>query len=202
MGKKRIIAFVKNEIKGKVKTRLAQSIGDDDALEVYRQLLCITRDQLNKVTDVKKEVWYAWNIPDNDLWDEGEFEKRLQVDGNLGNKMMNAFSVAFEEGADRVIIIGSDCPGLTDAILNNAFEALETSDLVFGPSEDGGYYLIGMSRYSPEVLENIEWSTERVMKQTEERAKKLSRSLKKLEQLYDIDTGKDWIRFKNERDYS
>lgn len=194
MSQNRIIVFVKNAIPGKVKTRLARTIGDEKALEVYLKLLDITKVEVLK-SEAKKEVWYAWEVGQDDIWSSDEFNKRVQIDGDLGQKMKNAFETSFDEGVDKVVLIGSDCPTLTSEIIDKAFDKLEKNDVVFGPSKDGGYYLIGMSSFKPKVLEDISWSTEQVMAQTEERASKNNIVLAKLEPLNDIDNEKDWNEY-------
>ncbi|MEP1151629.1 MAG: TIGR04282 family arsenosugar biosynthesis glycosyltransferase [Balneola sp.] len=194
MDQNRIIVFVKNVVPGKVKTRLAKTLGNKEALKVYVELLDITKQAVLQLS-VNKEVWYAWNVEQDDLWDENEFNKRVQIEGDLGEKMSNAFKASFEEGMEKVILIGSDCPTLTGAIMEEAFNKLNENDVVFGPSKDGGYYLIGMSSYCPEVLTDIAWSTEEVMEQTEQRAKDHNLRLAKLEPLNDIDNETDWNEY-------
>jgi rSAM/selenodomain-associated transferase 1 len=192
--KSRVIVFVKNAIAGKVKTRLAKTIGDEEALVIYKQLLRITERETS-LLEAEKEVWYAWEVGEGDIWDDEKFRKRVQIEGDLGEKMTNAFKKSFEEGLKKVVLIGSDCPTLTAEILEEAFEKLENNDVVFGPSSDGGYYLIGMSSFKPEVLSDISWSTEEVMKQTEKRASKNDIKLAKLQILNDIDNEQDWNEY-------
>lgn len=195
MSKDRIIVFVKNAVLGKAKTRLAKTIGDEEALKVYLKLLQITKREVSKL-DIEKEVWYAWNIGKNDIWDEEYFTKKVQIEGDLGSKMKDAFKNSFNEKCNKVILIGSDCPTLSSSILQKAFAELDTHDVVLGPSKDGGYYLIGMSSFVPEILENISWSTELVMSQTEKRANEHNINLAKLEYLNDIDNEQDWNDYK------
>ncbi|HAW78474.1 MAG TPA: glycosyltransferase, partial [Balneola sp.] len=120
---------------------------------------------------------------------------KVQIEGDLGEKMKDAFKKSFDSGGEKIVLIGSDCPTLTNEVLEQAFNELNTSDVVFGPSEDGGYYLIGMSSYNPEVLEGIDWSTEKVMEQTEAKAKHIGIKLTKLKYLNDIDTEQDWKEY-------
>ncbi len=194
MDNKKIVIFVKNAVPGKVKTRLAKTIGDEKALNVYLNLLEITKKEVLKV-EAKKEVWYAWDIGIDDIWEESLFVKKVQIEGDLGEKMKDAFNKSFIEGTEKMILIGSDCPTLTGEIIEEAFDKLNKNDVVFGPSEDGGYYLIGMSSFKPEVLEDIEWSTEKVMEQTEQKARENKISLAKLEPLNDIDNEEDWKEY-------
>lgn len=194
MKNKKIVVFVKNAVPGKVKTRLAKTVGDKEALKVYLRLLEITKREVLKV-DANKEVWYAWDIGKDDIWEEEIFSKKIQIDGDLGEKMKNAFEDSFKNGCNKMVLIGSDCPTLTSKILGEAFAKLDDNDVVFGPSEDGGYYLIGMSSYKPEVLEGIDWSTERVMEQTELKAQENEIKLAKLQVLNDIDNEHDWNEY-------
>ena len=194
MKDKKIVVFVKNAVPGKVKTRLAKTIGDKEALDVYLRLLEITKREVLKV-DANKEVWYAWDIGKDDIWEEELFSKKIQIDGDLGEKMKHAFADCFKNGCNKMVLIGSDCPTLTSKIMEEAFAKLDENDVVFGPSEDGGYYLIGMSSYKPEVLEGIDWSTERVMEQTELRAQENEIKLTKLQVLNDIDNEHDWNEY-------
>lgn len=194
MSQNKIIVFVKNVVLGKVKTRLAKTIGEEEALKVYMRLLDITKKEMLQ-TSADKEVWYAWNVEEDDIWDKNVFNKRVQIAGDLGGKMKDAFKTSFEEGTEKVIVIGSDCPTLTSAIIEEAFKKLDESDIVVGPSKDGGYYLIGMNAFHPEVLSDIAWSTEKVMEQTVEKAKEFDLSLGTLEPLNDIDNQTDWNEY-------
>lgn len=187
----KVIVFVKNTVLGRVKTRLAKTMGDDKALKVYNLLLGLTKEQVSKLT-IDKEVSYAWQVEENDLWNNDIFKKSVQVDGDLGEKMKHSFKAAFKDGYQKVVLIGSDCPTLTSEILDQAFLYLNSNDAVFGPSKDGGYYLIGMSKFNPTLFDGIKWSTSQVLSQTEEIAKNESISYAKLPVLNDIDDENDW----------
>ncbi|HEX6983348.1 MAG TPA: TIGR04282 family arsenosugar biosynthesis glycosyltransferase [Balneolaceae bacterium] len=190
-----LIVFIKNPIKGRVKTRLAESIGDERALQVYRELLEVTKsvsDQLN----CHRQVWYSHFIDDDDLWTDDGYEKRLQEGGDLGERMKNSFRKAFDEGASKVVIIGSDCPGLTSEVIKQAYDALDNDDLVIGPSKDGGYYLLGMNTFHPELFDDKPWSSSQVLNQTIKQAKKQELSFKLLTELNDIDTKEDLDKFR------
>jgi rSAM/selenodomain-associated transferase 2 len=89
-----------------------------------------------------------------------------QCPGTLGERMAFAFKEAFSQGATASVIIGTDCPELSDGVLGKAFDALRQSEVVIGPANDGGYYLIGLSRFVPEIFEEIAWGTDRVFQQT------------------------------------
>jgi rSAM/selenodomain-associated transferase 1 len=153
-----LIIFVRNPVIGKVKTRIAETAGDDTALKVYNQLLKHTA-AVAKVVDADKFVFYS-NYPElNDVWDNTVYHKYVQQGPSLGEKMQQAFKKMFTAGYKRVCIIGSDCYELTAMTIQNAFTALEKNDAVIGPAADGGYYLLGLIKLIPAVFNNKEWST-------------------------------------------
>lgn len=192
----KLIIFVKNEEAGKTKTRLAASIGDERALEVYQKLLGWTFEQTCNL-NVAKEVWYSRFIPENDIWEEGHYKKRLQIGYGLGKRMSHAFKESFkEEQFEKVVIIGSDCAELTSEIVRQAFQELENHEFVIGPAEDGGYYLLGMREFYPEVFEEIKWSTDSVFEETAEKFRKVGATFATLKTLNDVDTLEDWNKVK------
>jgi len=186
----KLIIFIRNPELGKVKTRLAKSIGDNKALEVYRLLLLKTRSVVLNVS-ARRFLFYSDQVNLSDDWDSVYFEKQLQLNGDLGAKMKAAFNTAFEQESSKVIIIGSDCYDLSEEIINRAFESLEEFDAVIGPANDGGYYLLGMNTFLPEVFDGIEWSTSSVFAKTVGRFKSLNRTVSVLPELVDIDEFSD-----------
>ena len=160
-----IMIFVKNPIPGKVKTRLAQTLGNDKALKIYLYLLKYTRE-ITKNLESDKVVFYSDFIEKQDLWDTQIFQKALQTGTSLGDRMYNAFVHAFDKGYQNVLIIGSDCLELNQAHLNDAFQALKKQEVVLGPAKDGGYYLLGMNKLQRKIFENKNWSTATVFKDT------------------------------------
>jgi len=189
-----LLIFVKNPKRGEVKTRLAETIGDQQALQIYQRLLILTKKVTDKLNQTK-QVWYSNFVPETDLWDTGNYEKRMQSGADLGERMKNAFKDVFDDGYRQVVIIGSDCAELETGILHSAFEELDDVDLVIGPSEDGGYYLLGMSLFYPDVFDNIDWSTSSVFQQTVDKATKIGLSTTLLPTLNDIDTEQDLKEF-------
>lgn len=185
-----LLIFIKNPELGKVKTRLAKSIGEVKALQVYKELLKKTITVAER-TEARRQVWYSSYIDDLDGISTDKFEKYLQSGSNLGERMSNSFQQAFEEGVDQVAIIGSDCPSLNEGIIENAFDQLQKHDLVIGPSEDGGYYLLAMNRFYEALFEDIEWSTESVLESTIQKAKKEELKVFQLPVLNDIDNIED-----------
>lgn len=195
--KEKLIIFVKNEEAGKTKTRLAATIGDEQALEAYRKLLGWTVKQTREL-DVIREVWYSRFVARDDIWETGDYKKQLQSGDNLGERMSNAFRKSFvEESFQKVVIIGSDCAELTSGVIEQAFQKLEDHEFVIGPAEDGGYYLLGMRSYHPEVFEEIEWSTGSVFQKTVEKIEGLGLGYTALKELNDVDTIEDWDRVKS-----
>lgn len=159
-----LIIFIKNPVMGKVKTRLAAGIGNEKALEVYNQLLEITRNAALQ-SDCTRNVFYSDEI-ENDAWEEDKFNKFVQEGNSLGDRMKNAFEQIFALGANEAIIIGSDCPQLSPYIIEDAFELLQTKDVCIGPAKDGGYYLLGMKNLHAFLFEGKKWSTDSVFTDT------------------------------------
>ncbi len=190
MKKKLLIIFVKNPVLGKAKTRLAATIGDANALEIYKLLLKRTVEITTELS-CDKVVFYSEFIDNQDVWDNDVYRKRIQVDGDLGEKMSKAIEQEFDSGYESICIIGSDCYDLDSKIINSAFEILEEKDVVIGESEDGGYYLLGMNKLNPAFFENKNWSTETVATDTIDDFRKGNLTFGKLPVLNDIDEEKD-----------
>ena len=190
---KLVIVFAKNPELGKCKTRLAASIGDENALAVYKALIQYTAQVLSKLKE-DCVVFYSEGIQTNDLWEDANFQKQVQSQGHLGKKMQAAFEWGFHKGYKQVCIVGSDLLELEVSDIHNAFQALETHDLVFGPAEDGGYYLMGMSAFHPEAFKDKAWSTELVLKETLQDLK--GKSFHLLKEKNDIDTVDDLKKHK------
>ena len=190
MEKNLLMIFIKNPVAGEVKTRLGASIGSANALQVYKKLLSHTREIAVQVK-CDREIWYSSMIDRRDSWNSDLFEKKLQQGRNLGVRMSGAFQQAFEAGYEKAVIIGSDCPELEPQHIEDAFDALRSEDAVIGPSEDGGYYLLGMKKYTPEIFSDIEWSTSSVFEETKRHFEQLGLTCKTLEVLNDIDTIED-----------
>ena len=185
-----LIIFVKNPIAGQVKTRLAATVGEARALEIYRKLL----DHTTKITielPIDKVVYYSNFIDGNDHWDQINYQKQLQTPGGLGQKMSAAFEWGFQSGYREICIIGSDCYELTPEIIMNGFQALSTHDAVLGPTRDGGYYLLGMKKIREELFQNKNWGTDSVAADTLNDLKRLSLEYQTLELLNDVDVEED-----------
>ena len=183
-----ILIFTRNLKLGKVKTRLAKTIGDEKALEIYQFLVQKTK-QISDQVQVKKRVYYDQSITENDFWNSEDYQKFLQKGTDLGSRMYQAFLQAFQSDFEKVIIIGSDLYDLTPKIISEAFQELDKNDVVIGPAEDGGYYLLGMKVLHPPIFKNKNWGTDSVRKETLADLKEKKVFL--LEELNDVDIFED-----------
>lgn len=186
--------FVKAPIPGRVKTRLAEDIGPSGAAEVYwrlgRQVVGAAAGPGYRTT-----VWLtpAREEPFVREWLDGvgRVTYRPQAGASLGDRLTNAFGSEFADGARRVVIIGSDCPGVDRRVIQEAFTVLGERDVALGPALDGGYYLIGLAAPQPALFRGISWSTAAVAVQTRARARALGLSCHVLPPLRDVDTERD-----------
>lgn len=198
MNQEHLIIFIKNPIEGKVKTRIAATLGNEMALKIYTTLLELTMINALEL-NVLRHLYYSDSLELNDKWSNHDFLKATQVSGNLGHKMKVAFAEIFQQNKDlqkiKVVIIGSDCAELTPDLLSKSFNYLETHDVVLGPTYDGGYYLLGMNGYYPSLFDNINWSTETVFSETVNNTEQLQLTYALLPKLNDIDTESDWISY-------
>ena len=185
-----LIIFVKNPELGKVKTRLAKTIGDEKALYIYKLLLEQTF-QITLPVLAEKKLYYSEFVQNMDQFNDLVYEKHIQSGDGLGDKMYNAIKHSFAEWADKVVLIGSDCFELNSGIIEEAFKALEESDYVLGPAKDGGYYLIGMKELNLEIFQNKEWSSENVFLDTLLDIKNQGKSHYLLPTLSDVDVEED-----------
>lgn len=181
-----LMVFAKNPVLGTAKTRLAASVGDEKALEVYKFLLQYTA-YIAAETEADRRVFYTSHADYDDMFPNESFSKTVQVQGDLGERMYAAFQEAFKEGYQRVIIMGSDCYELNHQILENAFTALEDHNFVIGPAKDGGYYLLGMRQLESAVFRNKRWSQERLYHDTIIDLEVLSYSYAEMPLLSDVD---------------
>jgi rSAM/selenodomain-associated transferase 1 len=120
---------------------------------------------------------------------------RHQRGADLGERLASAFCELLAGPGDRAVVMGSDCPDLGPAVIGGAFAALDQHDVALGPTRDGGYYLIGLSRPAPGLFEGVSWGTSHVLSQTLERAERLGLRVAGLAVLDDMDTPEDLVRF-------
>ena len=151
--KELLFVFVRNPELGKVKTRLAAAIGDQKALDIYNFLLQHTK-QVTQNLPCDKAIYYSVKIRENDLWNEDSYQKHQQYGTDLGSRMQQAFINSFADGYEKAVIIGSDLPDLKEQHIVEAFQQLDSNDVVLGPAKDGGYYLLGMKIMQPDIFQN------------------------------------------------
>lgn len=185
-----LIIFIRNPISGKVKTRLAKTMGDEKALNIYNKLLAHTH-QVTRQLSCDKFLYYSDWADSHDFWENDRFQKKTQCPGQLGERMSKAFQEIFKEGYEKLVIIGSDCVELNELIITNAFDTLNKNEVVIGPSSDGGYYLLGMTAYFPALFLNKKWGSSSVLKDTLNELAISETKVGKLVMLNDIDEEKD-----------
>lgn len=183
-----LIIFTRNIIYGKVKTRLAATIGNEKALHIYKKLVEHTQAITNQL-QVDRMVYYSEFAEHNDVFNG--CLKNVQAGDDLGAKMSNAFKDAFDGGYEKAVVIGTDCFEITREIFEQAFEQLNTHEIVVGPAVDGGYYLLGMQSHYPTLFENIKWSSDTVLSATINACDQLKLSYFLLPVLNDVDEEKD-----------
>ncbi|RMF63501.1 MAG: glycosyltransferase [Calditrichaeota bacterium] len=184
-----LIVFVKYPTPGKVKTRLGAEIGVELSARLYRLFMKKTFDLAGQAgADL---VLVAFEPAESaDAFDDlipAEFGRFPQRGSDLGERLEHAFRTAFRRGAGRVVIIGSDSPTLPPEFVRSAFQGLMESDVVVGPSADGGYYLIGLTTLHAGLFQGIEWSSPSVLASTLRRAAELGLQAKLLSEWYDVD---------------
>ncbi|PTM02099.1 MAG: glycosyltransferase [Bacteroidetes bacterium] len=184
-----VIVFVKNIKLGTVKTRLAKTIGDLGAFEVYSELVKIT-EKATAQLDIDKRIYFSTAVVDSQ-W-IGDF-KTVQNGADLGERMLNAFRDGFDAGYKKIVLIGSDLPDINETHIKKGIEALSENDVVFGPAEDGGYYLIGLSKIKESIFINKPWSQSSLLNETLQELQRLNVSVGTLASLNDIDTYEDLI---------
>jgi len=189
-----LLFFIRYPEKGRVKTRLAASMGDERALKLYRNFILNILSTLNNGTFLFYICFYPGDSLENlKKWLGEEYLYMAQYGGALDERMENCFMEAFAMNFKRVVLIGSDIPGLSLAFIEEAFASLKEKDAVIGPSWDGGYYLIGFKdkTFSSQVFKGIPWSTERVFEQTTKILEREGLTVHFLKPLRDIDTIED-----------
>ena len=183
-----LIIFTRNPVLGKVKTRLAKTVGDKTALDIYTFLLKKTKE-ITLDSPCDKVVYYSEKLIKNDIWNCNSFRKEVQSGEDLGAKMKNSFYDAFENNYRKVVLIGSDIYDLESYHINEAFKKLDTNDVVMGPALDGGYYLIGLKKMHPKIFDNKRWGSSTVRKDTLKNLEKVDVHL--LPILNDVDVIED-----------
>lgn len=179
---------------GQVKTRLAKTIGDKNALAAYKRLV---ERQVNAIPETwNLELHYTPHDAEEEMisWLGDTHTLSTQTEGDLGDRLTAAAQRHFKNTPAPLFFIGADCPGIDAALLEQAASQLGHSDLTIGPASDGGYYLIGMRSFYAGLFEQIEWGTGNVFEQTMTQARKLALKTTELPEKFDVDTEEDWKR--------
>ena len=197
-----IVVFARVPVAGRVKTRLAAELGGAAALAAYRE---ITERVLAAVAQPDSRRLTVRYTPDDGrvamrAWLGSSLTLQPQGPGDLGRRMTAAIGAELRDGASRVVVIGTDCPSVDQAVIAEAFERLAAADVVLGPALDGGYYLIGMSHLHSALFEGVPWSSPHTLRVTLKRARDLDLSVALLDRRRDIDTADDWRAWAAERD--
>lgn len=195
-----IVVFCKHPDPGKVKTRLAETIGEEEAVKIYREMVGGTLRTLEQcATPATSLVFFAPAADRHRVatWLGDDRTYVPQVEGDLGDRMLAAFRHALAHGFERVLVIGTDCPGLTSDILDQAFTALNDHELVLGPTTDGGYYLIGARSDHEGLFKDMPWSTPQVRQETMDRARRLELRTAILPTLRDVDRADDMAYYRS-----
>ncbi|MEO7300080.1 MAG: TIGR04282 family arsenosugar biosynthesis glycosyltransferase [Verrucomicrobiota bacterium] len=191
----KLIIFAKAPRPGQVKSRLASSIGEIAACEAYQKITRLLLDNLHGLENV--EIRFAPDEAESEMrkWLGHGYEYAPQGSGDLGERLQRAFQENFSAGNQRVIVIGSDCPYVTKQDIEAAANALTLKDVVLGPANDGGYWLMGLRKPQPALFQEIPWSSEKVLETTLIRISEAQLSFQLLHKLHDIDVAEDWQKF-------
>ncbi len=195
-----LIVVAKKPVPGRTKTRLCPPFTPESAAEFYRCLLLDTLALMARLEIADHTIAYT-PAGAHDYFEDlapNGFRLVSQQGDNLGERLANALAYHFELGYRQVVIMNSDGPTLPLACLDEAFSRLDRADVTLGPGHDGGYYLIGMKRLHPELFEEIDWSTERVIPQTLARCRGLGLSVHQLPEWYDVDVKADLDRLRRD----
>lgn len=200
--KRALVVFVKSPVPGEVKTRLIPHLSAVESADLYKSFVSDTLRNAAKISvPARTVVAYRPHSKALDLsWLPAKNRPELfKQDGHsLGEKLIHAFGLAFGRGAQQVVIIGSDSPNLPPSYIDQGFRALADADVAIGPSTDGGYYLIGLSRPCLKLFDDVSWSTDQVFERTVQNAQRQGYRLKILPTHYDIDTFDDLLMLGDE----
>jgi rSAM/selenodomain-associated transferase 1 len=194
-----LIIFVKSPTPGTVKTRLAMSIGHAAAATAYRSLVEELLSRLAGVASVQLHYSPPHKQTQIVPWLRHGWDCYPQSAGDLGERLRVAFEKSHAAGFQKTIVIGSDCPYVQPADIQAAEQELDIHDLVLGPAQDGGYWLIGLREPQARLFQDIAWSTDQVRSQTLERADQIGLKWSQLRVLSDIDSLEDWERYQSSK---
>jgi len=201
-----LLIFTRYPVPGKVKTRLIPALGAEGAARIHRRM---TEHVVGVVRATRKReaigmaleitICYTGAQPRGfRAWLGTDLKYKPQHRGDIGARMHGAFEQAFRNGAEAVLAVGSDIPGITPEILHQALDGLRENHIVLGRAADGGYYLIGMKSLYPSLFQGMDWGTGRVYEQTRDAIRSLGRTFSDLPPLEDVDRPEDLARFQND----
>jgi rSAM/selenodomain-associated transferase 1 len=203
-----VLVFLKLPVAGRVKTRLAATLGDVRAVEVYRRL--VERVFTNLAVADIDEVRVMYDPPDEEEkirhWLAPIIENVAtaveffpQSSGDLGDRLAAGFSQAFEEGSDAVAAIGTDCVAISAETFSQCWAVLHDEfDALFGPTEDGGYYLVAMKKFHADLFRSIPWSADDTLARSLQQAEACGLRVATLDTFADVDTEEDWNRARDD----
>jgi len=191
---RRLIVVARRPLPGIAKTRLAATVGEEEAAGVYARILYAYLLRLVDADLGPVSVELSVASPDDVPFFAAAFPElkvRAQREGDLGRRLAGSFEDAFAEGAHHVVITASDTPDLDVRLIRAAFDALDRGPAVIGPSADGGYYLLGMRAPGAPLFTGVDWGTSHVLAQTQALARAAGLTMVQLPELIDIDTAAD-----------
>jgi len=198
----RLLVFARLPERGRVKTRLAESIGDDAALAAYETML---RDLLASIGKPRPDteieiVWAPTEAANGESLARafGDLPTAMQTGATLGDRLSMAFSERFFfHATQKIVAIGVDDPNLPRTLIDHAFALLDSCEWITGPTEDGGYYLIGCrsAAFDPAIFQNVDWGTPSVFATTMSKIAEWQSSVAVLPERWDIDVVEDWERY-------
>ena len=194
----KILLFIKYPNHGAVKSRLAESVGESTACALYK---CFVDDILTTLKGINAQIvicYYPVYLKEKmAAWLGRRYDYIPQIGENLGDRLQYCCNISLKEGAEKIIVLASDIPEISQEIIKNAFSQLEDNDMVIGPSEDGGYYLIGFKNksYYNNIFEDISWSSKYVFQETLEKMDRCQLRYFILDTLNDMDTIADIRKF-------
>lgn len=195
MTKLGLAVFCKAPVEGQCKTRLIADLGAEGALQVHIRLARETLARLGSVAE-QRVLWCSAESPLARTWAmEFGYEFEVQRGANLGQRMHHALAAMLAAGCSAVCLVGSDCPPIGSDYLHSAFVALDGADAIFGPAEDGGYGLVGLSEARCELFDDMRWGENSVMASTRVRATEHNLKIYELPKIWDVDTLEDWQRY-------
>ena len=198
---KAIIVFARLPVIGKVKTRLAKDLGIDFATSFYKVCAEHTFNEVLKLerTGIAPILFCSEESEFDEVkkWSNNKFGYFPQQGHDLGERMLNAFNAISNAGYRNIILVGTDSPGISAELMDDGLDLLKNYKCVIGPSDDGGYYLIGFNSTVYDLFHCMEWSTDSVFSKTIERLKGENLSYFVMEEMIDIDTKEDLKKWNN-----